>query len=211
MQTEIGHVRRLFSSDYRSSGQRIWQDTGGDGWNKTMLAQMRCDIVAAERLVIPDSHLFDGAFLAYIDPTALADGLGRRNDPKVRGLSLCLRHGSIRDSLTGWLVRPKSDTLNAQAFSVAGAARQGGPGNREDNPIGVVRASRVLWFQPGTSTRAVTTRLHRKVGADRTGPRRGDDCCRRSRTRVGKMAGGWRNAVPLRELGSEICTTCGPP
>lgn len=118
MQPNVDCARRLFSNDYSSSGQRHWQDVGGATWYKTLQTQLRCDVITSECLVIPDTHLFDGAFFMSSDPIELATALGKRSEPKLRGIVLRLRHRTIRDTLMNWLVRDGSDNLNEFPFKL---------------------------------------------------------------------------------------------
>lgn len=112
--TDFG--RRLFASDYTSSGQRNWPR--GDNWMREMVAQLRCDLVAFNRVVIPDTHLLDGAFFMSLSPTKLADAIGLSDPLGRRGLELRLRKPTIRETLEHWLVRPKSPMLNGFQFKL---------------------------------------------------------------------------------------------
>lgn len=113
---------RLFADDYSSTGQRAWLEgdrgTGVAYWKDDYLGQLRFDSLLARTLVIPDSHVFDGAFFLERGPRELKSALGRSGlrDHEVPAIEVRGREETLSDSLAALLRRPGHATLNAFVF-----------------------------------------------------------------------------------------------
>lgn len=113
---------RLFADDYSSSGQLAWRDgergTGRSYWDDDYRGQMRFDSLLSRTLVIPDSHIFDGAYFLTTSPGQLSSALGRRGLARhsVPALEIRGRESTLSGSLSSLLRRPGRATLNAFVF-----------------------------------------------------------------------------------------------
>jgi hypothetical protein len=111
-------ARRLLAIDYSPRSQSEWVDSRGDSWRHSYLAQLRCDLITSERIVLPDTHLLDGQFFMLFKPEELAAELGLETNTGRRGIELRLRQPTIRDTLASWLVRADKPTLNEFEFKL---------------------------------------------------------------------------------------------
>ena len=124
--------RRLFADDYTSTMQTLWRsgDRGpvpplGNGdnpfWARNYLGLLRFDALVSARLVIPDSHLFDGVCLLGIGARQLISELSRPSPGSIDGASelpfvVRCRAPSLADALRRLLIKPGDEFLNGFTF-----------------------------------------------------------------------------------------------
>lgn len=127
---------RVFADDYSSTGQRAWRDgergptlpglasdsaVGGALWRRNYRGQLRFDSLVSRRLVVPDSHVLDGAFFLETPPETLRDELGQpRADGRASAgdlpLVVRMRATTFEATLRRFLVAEGSETLNGFTF-----------------------------------------------------------------------------------------------
>lgn len=128
--------KRLFADDYTSTMQIQWRDGdrgpmssppaahGGPNpyWGRNYLGLLRFDSLISARLIIPDSHLFDGVCLLGIGADDLVTQLARPVPGSLRDghtelpLAIRCREATLPGALNRLLVRPGSEFLNGFTF-----------------------------------------------------------------------------------------------
>lgn len=109
---------RIFSDDYTASGQLAWS-LGERGpsdakawWREGYLGQLRLDALFNEVLVIPDTHIIDGAYFLHRGPKFLRDALSRGFEtggtPQLP-LEVRTRGDGLESSIANFLVRYGKD------------------------------------------------------------------------------------------------------
>lgn len=90
-------------------------------WREEFLGRLRLDVVGFRSVVLPDSHLFDGAAFLDFEPRVLLASLARSRSPGTSPLVVKARAKSLEESLRTLLVRRDGrETLNGFVFKMLG-------------------------------------------------------------------------------------------
>ncbi len=111
-------AHRLFAADYSTTGQQRWRSPDNPFWADDYRGLLRFDSLTSEKLVVPDSHVFDGPFFPAQDPHALLDALkcDGFEGPARLPLEIRARRSTLAESLADLLRRADSDRLNGFIF-----------------------------------------------------------------------------------------------
>jgi hypothetical protein len=109
-------AHRLFCSEYSAVNQNRAMSRAG-GFDE-FIGQLRFDSLLTETIVIPDSHIFDGAFFARISPDRLRNLIGRGAHDRDLPILVKSRRPTLRQSLAQFLERQDSQLLNPFPFNL---------------------------------------------------------------------------------------------
>lgn len=160
-----GHTRVL-SEGYTPTNQRAALEEAPVGWRYDLVGRLRLDLVTHERVVLPDSHLFDGpAFLAE-DPFTLLSEIQRVRGEVTAPLVIKARKKSLNEALGHLLFR--DEFLNGFPFNALKNDSLAGPLADALRRTPKERLERYL-ARHASSARAVSDLLRdltREIGVD---------------------------------------------
>lgn len=101
---------RLMSSVYSASGQL--ERAQEHEWIDQFIGRLRLDLLAAETLIVPDTHLFDGVFFNHITPEQLREAVGRSIHSPTIPIEIRAREKTLEHSLATFFVKRNRRLIN---------------------------------------------------------------------------------------------------